>query len=86
MHQGLRFGVAQPDIEFQRFWAIGSHHEAGVEESGEVGRVHSGVDDRAENVLGLGLGEDGRIAIGAHAAGVRALVAIEYRFVIACWR
>ncbi len=83
MHQGLCFGVAQPDIEFEGFRAVGGHHEAGVEEAGEVGRIHSGVNNGAEDLLGLRLGDDGRIAVSAHAAGVRALVAIEHGFVVA---
>jgi tRNA uridine 5-carboxymethylaminomethyl modification enzyme len=82
MHQGLRFGIAQTDVEFERLGAVGGHHQAGVEEAGEVGRVHGGINDGAKNLLGFGLGEDRGIAIGAHAAGVRASVAIEYGFVI----
>jgi len=83
MHQGLCLGVAETDIELKRFRAVGGHHEAGVEEAGEVGRVHSGVNNGAEDLLGLGFGKDGRIAKSAHAAGVRTLVAIEHGFVIA---
>ncbi len=53
MHQGLRFGVAQTDVELEHFRAVGGHHQAGVEETGEVGCVDGGINDGAEDLLGL---------------------------------
>ena len=36
VHQRLRLRVAQPDVELQHLRAVGRHHQAGVEEAGEV--------------------------------------------------
>ena len=47
-----------------------------------MGRVHRGIDDRAEDLLRFGFCQDAGIAIGAHAARVRALVAVAEGFVI----
>ena len=84
MHEGLGFGVAQADVEFEHFGAVGGHHQAGVEEAGKAGRLDGGANDEVEDCCGLGLGEDARVAIGAHAAGVGAVVAVEDGFVILC--
>ena len=82
VHQRLRLGVAQADVELEDLGAVGGHHQAGIEEAGEAGGVHGGIDDRAQNLLRLGVGQDAGIAICAHAAGVGSGVAIEDGFVI----
>ena len=58
------------------------HHQAGVQEAGESGGFHGGMDDAVEDILRLFGGQDGGIAIRAHAAGVRSGVAIEDGFVV----
>ena len=51
MHERLRLGVAQPDIEFEDFLgARRGHHQAGVEEAGELVALHRGEDDPVEDV------------------------------------
>src|SRR4029077_12328960 len=37
MHQRLRFGVAQTDVELENLGAVSGHHQAGVKKSGEAG-------------------------------------------------
>ncbi len=82
MHEGLGFGIAEADIEFEDLGAVIGHHEAGVEEAGEVGALDGGEDDAVEDVAGLGGGEDLGVAIGAHAAGVGTEVAVVDGFVV----
>jgi tRNA uridine 5-carboxymethylaminomethyl modification enzyme len=86
VHERLRFGVAEADVELEDLGPIGRHHESGVKKAGELRALDGREDDAVENVAGLRFGQDVRIAIGPHAAGVRAGVVVEYSFVVLGWR
>lgn len=82
VHDGLGLGVAHADVELEGFGAVGSHHQAGVEEAGEGGSFFShAFDGRAHDGFHDGSGlvgrEDAFVDVGAHAPGVWALVVVE---------
>ena len=54
MHEGLSFRIAHADVVFEEARAVGGHHEAGVEEAGEVGSRHGRGDDRSRTRCCLG--------------------------------
>ena len=95
-HDRLGFGIAHPAVEFKDFdrprcvvaWA---NHETRIEEARErdsVG-VHTadrGLDDFAHDALVDCVGDHGCRRVGAHAARIRALVAILQAFVILAGR
>ena len=39
MHQRLRLRIAQANVELEHLGPVGGHHQAGIEKSGEAGRV-----------------------------------------------
>ena len=82
MHQRLRLGIAQADVEFEHAGPVGGHHQTGVEEAGEPVASTVGSMMRVQDLLALVGGENAGVAIGAHAAGVGSRVAIEDGFVI----
>ena len=82
IHERLGLRIAQADIELQDLGAGPGQHEAGVEESGKAGGFDGGIDDRVQDLAGERCGQDAGIAVGSHAAGVGAGVAIEDGFVI----
>ena len=85
---GLCFGVAQPAVEFQRVQAaVTADHQARIQKARErraLGRhAADGRQDDLAQRAGMDVGGDDRSRrIGAHAARVRALVAIEQPLVV----
>ena len=83
----LRFGIAEAAVEFEHLRSVAGQHETRVEHAaiGDAAFAqlaqrrfkHGGADHRPERV-----GHDRRGRIGAHAAGVRALVAVEDALVV----
>ena len=82
VHQRLRFRVAEADVELEHFGALGGHHQAGIQEAGELRPFDGREDDSVEDVAGLSTTQDTGVAIRAHAAGVRAGVAVINSFVV----
>ena len=84
---GLGLGVAEADVELEHARAVGGEHEPGVEDPVERGAAAAQlVDDRlvdgARDLLDQGGVDPGDGRVGAHAAGVRALVAVEDPLVV----
>ena len=85
----LRLGIAESTVVFDQAWAVGGEHQPGVEHA-DVGRSGRGVvvedrlHERREQFVGV-IG-DGRRRVGAHAAGVRAGVALADPLVVLCDR
>ena len=85
---GLRLGVAQPAVEFQRVQtAVLADHQARIQEARErralVGHAADGGQDDLAQRARMDVGRDDRGGrIRAHAAGVGALVAVEQAFVV----
>ena len=91
-HDRLRFRVAHAAVEFERLdgraaFLVPADHQAGVKEA----RVHDAVfghtahgrlDDFAHRLFKDFVGHAGRGRVGAHAARVRALVAVEKTLVV----
>ena len=78
---GLALGVAEPDVELEDLRPLVGEHQAGVEDAperppGTLQGVDDGNEDLALDLLHQ-LGRDDRGGrVGAHAAGVRALVVV----------
>src|SRR5437016_4089402 len=85
--ENLRLGVAEADVELEDLRAPVLHHETGVQHA-RVRRalLRERLDDGSDDLLhDLGLErrrDDGCRRVGAHAAGVRALVAVEDALVV----
>jgi hypothetical protein len=90
LHDRLRLGVSEPNIEFQHLRPLGRHHQPAIQEAGERAslRVHV-LNDRKhngiENLLRLRFIKNTAVAICTHATRVRTSVAIVDRFVILRW-
>jgi hypothetical protein len=82
VHQGLRFGVAEADVELENFRALACHHQTGVEKASELRAVDRREDDAVEDVAGLSTIQDAGVAIRAHASGIRAGVAFVDGFMV----
>ncbi len=82
VHQRLRLRVAQPHVELQRLRAIDSHHQAGVEKARETRRLNGRPNDRVQDSLGFRLRQNSRIAVCAHAAGIRPRISVVHALVI----
>src|SRR4051812_4506196 len=82
MHEWLRLGIAKPYVELDNLRTVGSHHQASVEKSREAGGANRGFDDGVENSLTVGGGHDPAVAVGAHASGVGAPIAVVNGLVI----
>ncbi len=82
VHEGLRLGIAQANVELQHLGPLRGHHQAGVKKSCEAcccdGRMNHGV----HHVLRLFGRQNAAIAVSAHTSGVRARVAIVNRLVV----
>ena len=87
-HNRLRFRVAEAAVEFNgERRAVGVNHQAGIQKAGELDAVglhaaHGGQDDFVHRALINGGRYHGGGAVCAHAASVRALVAVQQAFVI----
>ena len=84
---GLRFGVAKADVVFEDLGAVGGDHETGEENAAEglllaTHALEGGLEDLLVNLVGEFLGGDVGGCVAAHAAGVRALVAVEDALVV----
>jgi len=82
VHQRLGFRVAKADIKLQQLRAVHGHHEARKQESCKAGRFNGGADDAIQDRVLLARRQNSGIGIGAHAAGIRPLIAIEDGLVI----
>ena len=86
-HQHLAFGIAEAHVVLDQLGALLRDHQSGEQHARER-RAHllHGGDRRFDDLLHRALCDvrrhDGRGRIGAHAAGVWALVAVEGAFVI----
>ena len=82
------FRITESAIEFQDFGITGfvdhqsSVQEAGISDAFILHAEHRGADNLAHDFGMQGRRHDRRRRIGAHAAGVRAAVAIEQAFVV----
>ena len=79
--KGLAFGIAEADVVLEDLRAVLCHHETGVEHAhkgmvfaGEV--LNDGADDEIGHLFKFAVGQDGGRAVGAHAAGIGAFVAV----------
>jgi len=84
-HERLGFGISHADVEFEDAGAVLGHHESGIEKTGESGGADDRIHDLFEDVTALVFCEDAGIRVGAHASGIRALIVIEYAFVVLRW-
>src|SRR5208283_417081 len=87
MQQGLRFGVAEPHVEFEDLGPVGCHHQTGIEEADEgrtlgLHTVQDRLHDGTNYQLAVGGGKEAGIGVGAHAAGVGAEIVFKDRLVI----
>ena len=85
--QRLALGIAEADVVFQHLRALLGDHQAGVENAakrppGTLHRVDRGHQDVLLDPVQHIVGDQRGRAVGAHAAGVRAGVAVVGRFVI----
>src|SRR5579872_3243985 len=76
MHEGLGLRVAHPDVVLQKARTVGGHHQASIEEAGEVGCGNGWRDYPVENLLVLGVCEDAVVRVGAHASSVGTLISV----------
>src|SRR5208337_1379010 len=87
-HQnGLRLGIAEAAVEFKYHGAARGHHQAAIENAFVLGAffLHAGYDgphDVGEEPVAHLVIHDDRRRIGAHAASVRAGVAVADALVI----
>ncbi len=86
-HQHLAFGIAEPGVIFDQLGALRRQHQPGIEHAGEgrplgAQRVDRRPHDPVDRLL-LQLGsQDARGAVGAHAAGIGAGIAVADTLVI----
>ena len=83
-HQRLRFRVAQADIELKHLRPRRCHHQAGVEKAGISRRLDYRLDNAVHDIAALGRRQNAGVGVRAHAAGVRAKVAIEDAVLWSC--
>ena len=86
-HQHLAFGIAETDIVFDQLRAVVGDHQADEQHAGKrhAARrhaLHGGLDDLAHGAVHHFGRHDRRGRIGAHAAGVRACVALADALVV----
>ena len=86
-HQHLTFRIAEAHIVFDQLRAILGDHQSGeqhalVRRAGTLQRAHGRMNDLVHHAPVHLVGHDRRRRIGAHAAGVRPLVAIADALVV----